>query len=363
MENKKIVFISPNLSQPRCIKRVSSFFNAGCNCVVYGYERGNYDVNKYPEGVSVSVLSKVEDGTNYVSKLKLAYHDVKRIVRQYRNTGAIFYSFSMQHSMILRLLGVKYIYEISDILYAYPQFMRYLSLFKWIDKKLIKSSFKTVMTSGGFYDFYGIKSDKISVIPNKVSPILEKIGNRERLTVTGDKLRFAFIGGIRYESVARFARIIGEKFPQHTFSFYGACSPAVKKLIDFDAIIEKYGNVEYHGVFKSPYDLPSIYQNVDVVIACYDVISLNERLAEPNKLYEALYFCRPIVVSDGIFLGNRVKELKCGYAIDASSEETIYNFISSLDNNEINSISDREYNMPLSEMVDNTEQMVSHLLK
>lgn len=363
MENKHIVFISPSLSQPRCIKRVSSFFNAGCSCDVYGYERGNYDVNKYPEGVKVTVLSKLEDGTNYVSKLKSAYHDVKKIIKTYRNTDTLFYSFSMQHAMIFRLFRVKYIYEISDILYAYPQFMRYLRIFKWIDKRLIKGSYKTVMTSGGFYEFYGLKLNKIIVIPNKVSPILESIGSREHVVITKDKIRFAFVGGIRYESVARFARVIGEKFPQHSFSFYGACSPAVKKIINFDAIIEKYENVDYHGVFKSPNDLPSIYENVDVVIACYDVNSLNERLAEPNKLYEAMYFCKPIVVSDGIFLGDRVKELQCGYAIDASSEESIYRFISSLKEEDIDSISEHEFSMPLSEMVDDTDQQIPELLK
>lgn len=362
MVHKKIVFICPSLSQPRCIKRVTSFFNAGCGCDVYGYERGNYDVNKYPEEVRVCVLSKMEDGTNYGSKLKSAYHDVKRIVRQYRNTEALFYSFSMQHSIIFWFFRVKYVYEISDIPYAYPQFMRFLRVFNWIDKKLIKDSYKTVMTSGGFYGFFGIKSNKIIVIPNKVSPILETIGSRERLTITGDRLRFAFIGGIRYRSVARFATIIGEKFPQHTFRFYGVCSPAVKKTINFDAIIEKYNNVEYHGVFKSPYDLPSIYKNVDVVIACYDVNSLNERLAEPNKLYEALYFCRPIVVSNGIFLGDRVKELQCGYAIDASTDESVYNFVKSLNACDINAISNREFAMPLSEMVDNTEQLIPELI-
>lgn len=362
MNNKHIVFISPNLSQPRCIKRVTSFYESGCVCEVYGYERGNYDVNKYPEGVNVTVFSKIEDGINYVSKLRLAYYDVKSIIKKYKHNEVLFYSFSMQHSMICRLFGVKYIYEISDILYAYPRFMQYLKVFKWIDKKLIKNSHKTVMTSGGFYDFFGLKSSKIMVIPNKVSPKLETIGKRERLTLSGERIRFAFIGGIRYESVARFAKVIGERFPQHTFSFYGVCSPAVKKLIDFDAIINKYDNVEHYGMFKSPEDLPGIYKNVDIVIACYDVSTLNERLAEPNKLYEALFFCKPIVVSDDIFLGNRVKELKCGYSIDASTDESICCFITSLTTSSINSISEHEYNMPHSEMVDNTDKLIPELI-
>ena len=358
---KKIVFIIGALSQPRCIKRVSAFHKVGYECVVYGYERGNY-VNKYPEGVKVNIWGIQKDGTDHIKKFQSAWSDITKIIKQYKKEDVLFYSFGFINALIFLIKRAKYIYEISDILYAYPAYKRVVFILKKLDMVIIKQSYKTVMTSLGFYNYYGLKDENIIVIPNKVNPRLNCVCQRAPLCLTKDSIRFAFIGGIRYHAIARFAEVIGKYFPQHSFYFYGACSPAIQKEINFDVLISKYDNLHYWGAFKSPDDLPSIYRGVDVVVACYDINSLNERIAEPNKLYEAMFFCRPIVVSDGIFLGERVKQLHCGFTLDAATEQNIINFISSLKPQNLNYISEHEYNMPLSEMVDNTEELIAHLI-
>ena len=52
--------------------------------------------------------------------------------------------------------------------------------------------------------------------------------------------------------------------------------------------------------------------------------------AEPNKLYEAMYFETPIVVSAGTFLEKRVKTYGIGYAIDAMNDTEVQRFVSHL---------------------------------
>lgn len=356
----KVVFITPFLSQPRCVKRVTAFLNAGYDCSVFGYERGNYDVNKYPDSIPVTNLGRLKDGSNYISKFKKAFWDIRDIIQRNQGNDVFFYSFSFQHTIMLKAMKVKYIYEISDILYAYPHLMPFLPIFKVLDKNLIKHSTMTVMTSGGFYNFFNLKDDKIVVIPNKVNPALMNYCCRETLHLENG-IRFAFIGSIRYESVFRIADVIGENFKQHSFTFWGSCRPYEKEKVD--ELLSKYSNIYYKGVFKSPEDLPNIYKNVDIVIACYDINSLNERLAEPNKLYEALCFCKPIIVSKGIFLGDRVKQLKCGYAIDASTKGNIKDFISSLSFNEIKKISNMELSLNQNEFVDRTNDLLISRLK
>jgi succinoglycan biosynthesis protein ExoL len=42
----------------------------------------------------------------------------------------------------------------------------------------------------------------------------------------------------------------------------------------------------------------------------------NNRVALPNKLYEAMYFRVPIVASKGTYLAERVLDAGIGYAID-----------------------------------------------
>ena len=68
---------------------------------------------------------------------------------------------------------------------------------------------------------------------------------------------------------------------------------------------------------------------------------MNERIAEPNKLYESIFFNKPIVVSDGIYLSDRVKEMGCGYCIDASRKESISSFLDSLNVDAVRNLSRR----------------------
>ena len=42
---KTCVFIVPQLSQPRCIKRIKSIYEAGIPIKVYGFDRGIYSEN------------------------------------------------------------------------------------------------------------------------------------------------------------------------------------------------------------------------------------------------------------------------------------------------------------------------------
>ncbi len=59
------------------------------------------------------------------------------------------------------------------------------------------------------------------------------------------------------------------------------------------------------------------------MLATYDVKYNNVRYAEPNKLYEAIYYETPIIVSEGCYLGDKVKQLNVGYTVDAMNEKAI----------------------------------------
>ena len=65
-------------------------------------------------------------------------------------------------------------------------------------------------------------------------------------------------------------------------------------------------------------------------MATYDARYENVRYAEPNKIYESIYFETPIVVSSGTFLAEKVKKLGIGYDIDAMNDDEIIKFVSNL---------------------------------
>ena len=324
---KTIVFFAMALSQPRCIKRVTSLRDYGFNCVVYGYDRGKYDINDYPQDVTVSHLGVLKDN-EYVYKVSKVFWDIIKICKQHRNNKPVFYAFGIFQAMYLKLLGKPYIYEISDILYAYPKFKRLIGLFKAIDKSLIRGSLATVMTSGGFYSFFSLELPNIFVIPNKVSPTLKRPILKMKLEDT-ESLSFGFVGSMRYQTIIDFAEIIGHDFPQHKFHFWGGLKEGPMK-VSIDKLTNSYDNVFYHGAFRNPEDLTKVYETFDITVSCYQVSTLNEKIAEPNKLYESIFFSKPIVVSEGIYLSQRVEEMSCGYCIDANNKESIHDFIESL---------------------------------
>lgn len=351
-----IVFIVPSLSQPRCIKRVASICDAGYNCVVYGYHRGIYDINTFPEYVSVHKLGEMVNG-KVIENFRMMRKDVKHIIAE-NGKDCIYYCFGMLSAVMFARKGVKYIYEISDVPYAYPRYDKFNFVLKALDRRIIGHSLLTVMTSGGFKKYLNVDGDKIVVQPNRVNALLKGV-KRTPLCHKEERFRFAFIGAIRYNTVLRFAKVIGKEFPQHEFHFYGGAK--VETLEKVNELVKTYGNIEYHGLFKSPADLASIYKNVDIVIACYDIASQNERIAEPNKLYESLCFCKPIIVSGGTYLADRVKSLQCGFVLDEQSEQAISSFIKQIDPSVVNEISRREALLQEGEYIDDVTVLTSKI--
>lgn len=358
-KSRKIIFIVDSLTQPRCIKRVLSFVKGGYQCSVYGYVRNKYKCNVYPDGISVTVLGEMRDGVDYYKKFKQLKQDLRRIIRDNQEKGSVYYSFGFFSTLLLFLNRLSYIYEISDVLYGYPRFSKFLWLLKAIDKQLIRKSVATVMTSEGFYGFYNLHKDNIFILPNKVNTELFTYNRQTLHMCDNPRLVFAFVGAIRYETIFRFAEVIGEFFPQHEFHFYGSAQN--RALSRCRVLTDTFSNIKYYGEYVNPDDLPHIYEGIDVVVACYNPTSLNETIAEPNKLYEAMFFCRPIIVSEGLFLSQQVKKYNCGYAIDATSKQEIVNFINGLNAKDLNRISASDEQIEALELIDNPNRLLQRI--
>ncbi len=354
--SNKVVFVVDSLSQPRCIKRILSFANAGYECEVFGYDRNKYNCNTLPDSIKVTVLGEMHDGKDYYKKIAVLRKDIQKIINSQQGQDPLYYSFGFFATILFFLRKKPYIYEISDILYGYPKFSKIMGLLKSLDKKLIKRSIITVMTSEGFRDFLDVHYENIVIQPNKVNAKLLNFDRYPLEVSESDGLVFSFVGAIRYDTIFKFAEIIGSMFPQHEFHFYGQASG--RSLERCNNLSSKYANVKYFGAFKNPDDLDSIYKNIDVVVACYTPTSLNEKIAEPNKLYESMFFCKPIVVSDGLFLSKQVQRYQCGYCIDATVEQNIVDFVKHLSVEHINRISQKEFDMNSTELVDDPKEII-----
>ena len=143
----------------------------------------------------------------------------------------------------------------------------------------------------------------------------------------------------------------------HSFAFYGNGMPELMEKID--SLTSLYKNVSSHGRFNSSTDLESIYSNIDILICCYDVTNTNVRLAEPNKLYESIFFNKPIVVSEGTYLGDKVKKMGVGFTLNAEDEKAIENLVECLSLEGINQAIRKMEEVPTLKLIDNGNELVN----
>ena len=80
----------------------------------------------------------------------------------------------------------------------------------------------------------------------------------------------------------------------------------------------KYENIIYFGPYNAFTDTQRIYASLDIIYLIYDIhqVSLNNRLALPNKLYECMYYSVPLLCSKDTYLEEKVKEYGVGTSID-----------------------------------------------
>lgn len=325
---KKIVFFINSIQQQRCLKRIKEFLENGYEVDVYGFSR-SASLPTLPVDFEIKVIGYFDNHMSYFRRMLLMYKAIKPIVHKYkRDNDVCFYYFLLDVAIIGFILSkTRYIYEESDLMQTYLKnnFLRFcLDL---MDRKIIKNSLKTVMTSDGFalYHFKNNFPSNICFIPNRINESILNFPYRKHV-VNIDRLRIAFVGGARFKSILNFVNVFLMNFPQHEFHFYGE---PIDMKEDFYSL-KSFKNVFFHGSFSNPKDLPSIYENIDLLLATYDVDYDNVLYAEPNKLYESIYFECPIIVSKGTYLETKVKSLGIGFSIDARDQNEIISFISSL---------------------------------
>ena len=222
MKKKKIVFFINAITLTRCIKRIEEFVDTGYEIEAYGFERGG-EVFVKPSKFEIKVIGKHDITQSYLSRLGTIYRSMKPIIKQYKNQDVLFYYFFYDVAFAARLISRRpFIYEESDIPYVGIGSSIVRNILGRIDKKMINQSLLTVMTSEGFinYHFGDYRPNNIIVVPNRVNPRLcEYEYHKQKIDI--NHLKFAFVGGFRYQSVLNFATVIGESFPQHEFHVYG----------------------------------------------------------------------------------------------------------------------------------------------
>lgn len=320
----KITFILGSLNDSHYRKRVEEFINNGYEVQVFGFLRKGQGLPEY--ACPITILGTIQE-RHYKDRLVLYYKQIKSIAPKCRNT-ICFYG-SLDIAVFARLfIHTPYIYEVCDLTELVISNRVVRKFFVKLNKKCINKSLLTIVTSEGFINYFkDIELKKLVLIPNKVSPDCPAY-NVKKKDIIQKPIKIGFVGVIRYESLYHFINACQNRdnVEIHMFGRYSdgdSWSMKTKEAIDSSI------NMFYHGKFKNPIDLPEIYSQIDMVLCTYTP-SPGVNYAEPNKLYEAIYFRKPIIVSEGTFLGEKVKKMNIGYSIDSMNEESVGKFIESI---------------------------------
>lgn len=322
---KDIVFILSSLNDTHFQKRVKSFIEDGYNVTVYGYKRKGQPIPDLP--YKYNVLGEISSRA-YFSRLQLYYNTIKGIAKEC-NGKLCFYSSLDIAIFAIRLIHSSYIYEVCDLteLCIKNKLVREFLISQ--NKKVIKKSLLTIFTSEGFVDFFkDTPDDKYIILPNKVSKDCKPTSINRNFP--SGNIKIGFVGVIRFESTYIFIKNCIEESENIQIHLYGIYSDGDIFSHKIRTLQECYpSRIFYHGRFSNPNDLPRIYSEIDLVLSAYPptpgVIH-----AEPNKLYEALFFNCPIIVSENTFLAKKVKKLGVGYVINSMEKHGISKFLEDL---------------------------------
>lgn len=358
MANTVVFFVFD--PSPRIERRIEAFVDAGFDVRVYGYKYDvvNVEYCNSPK-YTYNVIATIPHAVSYKDRI-IGLKEVKKVVDSFDKKETIFYFFSLNVAAIAPFLRIKYVYEESDMLF--DRFGKKLLRKAVIvfNKLVIRNSAITVMTSEGFAEFYygDKRPHNIVFVPNKVNARCLQLPIIEKRAFDANNIRFGFAGNIRYQATLNFASVIAKNYPQHEFHFFGNTESLTEEQ---NAVLNSSSNIINHGLFKNPVDLPSIYSSIDYLVCTYDITGVNPRYAEPNKLYEAIFFNTPIIVSPNTFLGQKVEQLGIGCSIDAFDEEGIVKFVDSITREDYLAMCERIKTIPKKDSISNNNHLINRV--
>lgn len=177
----------------------------------------------------------------------------------------------------------KYIFDNRDFSYEN------IKIFKHIEGKIMRNSLLNIISSSAFRTF----------IPDYPTTICHNCNftdvGIEKFKKSKEKLVLSFIGMIRYEEECKKVLDVIKNDARIEFRFYGegeGVDPL--KLYCKKNHIE---NVLFYGKYL-PNEKADIIRATDIIYNCYGNKDNEVKYALSNKLYDALYFKKPLLVNN-----------------------------------------------------------------
>lgn len=204
-----------------------------------------------------------------------------------------------------------------------------------IEHQFLKRSIGLVVSSPGFiknhFERYYPGDFKSYLIENRLAAGAD-YGARPNADTAPDSrpLHLGWVGNLRckrsLDLLAEVADKLGDKVHIHLHGI-----PARTEIPVFEPVIDARPNMTYHGRYKSPEDLSSIYENLDVVWAGdFMEAGHNSVWLLPNRIYEGGYYGVPSIAPTGTQTAAWIEGHQVGFSIAEPLDQTLPAFVANL---------------------------------
>lgn len=339
----KIIYILQVSSHARYWRRIDKMESLGVQSSVFAFERDNFYAGTKKTRQYES-LGNIEQ-EKYMKRVFPLIKSIKTMRSEIKKANVV-YTFGMDTFIIGWLATLfngnkpKFVYEVGDIRTIFTNKGIIPKIFRIIEKIILKRTDLLVVTSEAYIQEYfkGIqKSKKLNyhVIENK--PELElNVSNMKYKGSNNQKIRIGFFGVLRcYRTLEVLKRLMTEYEDKFELYIRGIISQG-KDIVDEMKLLD---NVKVEGEYKVPDDLPSMYNQIDIIWACYPYkgkeIS-NRMWAKTTRFYEACYFKKPMITLKGTQDSYYVTDKGIGLVLDLSDIDSSVEQLSKLTLKEIN---------------------------
>lgn len=284
----------------------------------------NYKYFELHSDLNKNKLSKVKDFLSFRRWLidYLKHTECKKFVLLSTLSGVLI-------GNKLRKQQAKYIYDIRD--YSYEHILPYYQK----EKRVIKNSFRTVISSEGFRSF----------LPQKVDYIIAHNFNRkdirkveESVQLCGETKKIVWNGLIRYFDWQ--SEIMSALANDCRFELiYHGDGPELERFKEF-CNTNKIKNVLFTGAYENA-EKESLLENATVINNCYGYKNgegKKLKYAISNKFYDGIIFRIPQIVEGGGYKAKLVDQYSIGIVINLKEDikSQIINYLDQLDIEQFN---------------------------
>lgn len=330
----KILLIRSNHFSPRVIKEAKSIVKRGYDVDLFLWNRNGEDISKY-HGNEYKVCEYVRPvplgSFKYIFHWLFWWHSIARHILKNEYDLVHVCGADSFPPVILSKLFKKYsiVYDIFDFFgpsmpESTPHTVRVF--FTTVEKFLIQFADAVIIVDDArLSQLSGSKISKLEVISNCVSDELQNIG----LSKKANSSFVIFYGGMLSKTRGILQLLDAVKDEPGVELIVAGTGEHEDELIE---LFNGYKNVTYIGQVSHPEALKLTYIS-DAVFGFYDPRIPNNRLASPNKLFEAMMCATPIVVNKETTMANIVEEENCGIVVPYFDTNALKNALMRLKDN------------------------------